>query len=307
MFPRLFNLLLRQPLELRQNSDGSGLGPEHQTYIEQLVKITDARLRGVNVEKSYRDYTPRDFQPSRGVEGVNEYRQRNGLDPMWTYDASTNTATVNIHGPLMLHASLFEMDCMGACSYDHVQAACQEIPAAHPNLTACILSFSSPGGSVNGSQETADMIAQLAAKVPTLAYTDDLMCSAAIKLAAPAREIHAAPTATVGSIGTIIAFLDQTGYLEKLGLKWEVIASGDLKGTFYGPLTDAQRGHLESQVQAAGARFQQWMKSHRPGLTAEDMRGQFWDATTAPKALIDSTDLPTIDYARAYATTFRRR
>ncbi|MBP7951714.1 MAG: S49 family peptidase [Verrucomicrobiales bacterium] len=302
MFQRLFNLLIREPLELRRSADGTGLGPEHTSFIEGLVRHCDARLKGAPLGLGDRQYLPRDFCPNVSMrEGVNEARQRMGLDPMWSYDPSTNTATVNIHGPLAIHASLFEMDCMGMCSYDHVQAALQEIPVAHPRLAACILSISSPGGQVTGSAETAQMVADLADKLPVLAFTDDCCCSAALKIAAPATEFHAAPTADVGSIGTIIAFLDDSEYLAKLGVKWEVIASGDLKGTFYGPLSEAQRQHLVERVEANGRRFRGWMQAHRPGLTDADMRGQYWQAQDAPVALLDSTDLPTLDIARAYA------
>lgn len=305
-FERLFNLLLRQPLELRRNADGTGIGPEHRTFIDGLVRYYDARLKGTSGMEA-REYAPKDFRWHGEIEGaINDDRKRMGLAPIWTFDASTNTATVNIQGPLAIHASLFEMDCMGMCSYDHIQAALQEIPLMHPKLSACILYVNSPGGQVTGSLETAELVAQLAEKVPVLAYTDDLCCSAALKLAAPAHELHASPTAVVGSIGTIIAYLDDTEYLKELGLKWEVIASGDLKGTFCGPLSDAQRAHLQQQIDFSGNRFKAWMTEHRPGLTEADMRGQWWDAQSAPAALLDSTELLTIDYARAYATTLRR-
>jgi len=301
-YNRILNLLTLQPLELRAAANGQGIGPEHRTFIEAV----HARLHGPaeRVSPSVREYAPKDFRPANiAPGGINAARQKSGLDPIYSYDAATNVITLDICGPLALHASLFEMDCMGVVSYDHLNEALQEIPQRYPNAKATVLNIDSPGGQTRGNMATASFVEQLTEAMPVVAYSDSIMCSAAMKIAAPADYILTSSDAEVGSIGTVLAFLDDTEYLQNLGLKWEVIASGELKGIGYGPLTEVQRDHLQSQVDAAANTFKAHMQTHRPGLTAEDMRGQSWSAATAPAALLDATNFPTLAHAQAFAAT----
>lgn len=304
MFHRLLNLLCLQPLELRAAASGRGIGPEHRAFIDGLARHMKATSSAPAAPAAHgRQYAPQDFhsRPFTATSSINEYRQKNHLPPIYTYDHATRVVTLDICGPLALHASLFEMDCMDVCSYDHVNAALLEIPTAHTSAVATVLNINSPGGQSRGSQATADFVAQLAQRMPVVAYSDDLMCSAAMRIAAPATEIHTSSDAEIGSIGTIIAFLDDSEYLSNLGINWEVIASGDLKGIGNGPLTEVQRAHLQASVDANADRFKSHMLKYRPGLTASDMRGQSFNASAAPAALIDSNALPTLSHAQAYA------
>lgn len=295
---RLQRLLTMEPLLLRTAPDGKSLGPEHLTFLEGLQRHLTAK----SATDTERKYKSADFQQHTIRSGINESRKSMGLDSIYRYDQSTNVVTLDIIGPLVHHASLFEMDCMGVASYDHINAALMEIPLIYPKA-ALLLNINSPGGDSRGSSGPAQFVANAAAVMPVIAYTDDLMCSAAYKLAAAANQIITSSDAWIGSIGSIIAFLDNSKYLENLGFKWEVIASGELKGVGRGPLTEAHRTYLQDIVNESASEFKSWVLQHRPGIPSEAMQGQSFTARVAPTGLIDRSDVPTLAHAQAYAAS----
>jgi protease-4 len=102
-----------------------------------------------------------------------------------------------------------------------------------------------------------------------------MMCSAAYWLASGASAIVATPSADVGSIGVYLPVLDVTGYYDNLGVKVELLKSGDLKAPgFPGTsLSDAQRADLQAGVDAVYGMFTRHVKAHRR-TGDEAMRGQ---------------------------------
>ena len=87
-----------------------------------------------------------------------------------------------------------------------------------PNCKGVVLDIDSGGGQVSGTPEFYDYIKNFGK--PVVAYTDGLMCSAAYYIGSAANHIIANKRADhIGSIGTIIHFIDLTGYYEKEGAK----------------------------------------------------------------------------------------
>ena len=125
-------------------------------------------------------------------------------------------ATINCIGPVIRYGGwLAAMS--GVCSTGDLALQLQQTLDT-PEVRAIILNVDSPGGEGNGIAELADTIRAATAQKPIVAYVDGLGCSAAYWLASACEEIVCAPTSIVGSIGTIIALIDDTKALEMEGL-----------------------------------------------------------------------------------------
>ena len=180
-------------------------------------------------------------------------------------------ATIHILGPLGKNLSKMEQSC-GATSFEQIRADYATALAA--GARGLLLEFDSPGGTVTGTPELAALIASK--PLPTVAYTEDICASAAYYLAAGADSIVASPSASVGSIGVYIPWMDTSAQYEREGLRPDPIVNtgGDLKALgFGGKLTDAQRTHLQESVDASFAEFTAHILAHR-NVSPAAMRGQ---------------------------------
>jgi len=123
-------------------------------------------------------------------------------------------------------------------------------------VASIILRFDSPGGTVSG---TADLAAEVKATTkPTIAFVEDLCCSAAMWVASQCDEIYANnATAMIGSIGTFMGLYDISKALETEGVKAVIIKAGEFKGGgFPGmEITDAQQAEWQKQIDALQAEF----------------------------------------------------
>ena len=117
-------------------------------------------------------------------------------------------------------------------------------------VRSILLNFNSPGGTVPGTKELADRIAEAAKRKPMAAYADGLMASAAMWLAAAAGRVYAPVTATVGSIGVLMVHADFSRMNDKYGVTYTYITGGRLKavGNQEEPLSDEARDFFQRQV-----------------------------------------------------------
>ena len=162
--------------------------------------------------------------------------------------------------------------------------------AEMPEVKAVVLDISSPGGTVSGVPELANMISALNTTKTVVAHISDVGCSAAYWVASSAQLITADASAETGSIGVYMALVDQSAAFAMNGLKTEVIASGKFKGMGLPgtSLTEEQRALLEAQVMEIYEGFKNQVISNRPQVAEEAMQGQTFLAPSALKAgLID--------------------
>lgn len=208
------------------------------------------------------------------------------LPPMLTLVGGI--AIIAINGPLLQHAALIDKSC-GACSYDDISAALDEAAEMGPRST--LLKISSPGGEHTGCPELANQIAELCdSGMDIYAFTDSQMASAAYYLAAGCKGIYATGSSWVGSIGSMIGFLDTTGANDKAGLKTELFVSGPLKGTAADgvPVSDPQRLYLQQLVDTAAESFKDFVRNARRDVAEDTMQGQCLYGSQAEAAgLID--------------------
>jgi signal peptide peptidase SppA len=99
-----------------------------------------------------------------------------------------------------------------------------------PNVRSIVLDIDSPGGSVKGIEETANLIFKARKQKPVVAFASDMTASAAYWLGSQANTFMGNSTAAVGSIGVYMVVVDSSEFAKKQGAKVIKVATGPFKG-----------------------------------------------------------------------------
>ncbi len=128
---------------------------------------------------------------------------------------------------------------------------------ADPNVAAILLRIDSPGGTVAASQEISLAVKRASEQKPVVANIGDIGASGAYMVAAQCDHIVASPGSAVGSIGVIMRIPNVAGLMDKLGVEFTTITSGDLKdaGSPYRSITATETALLEGQIDVAYEQF----------------------------------------------------
>ncbi|WP_305044352.1 signal peptide peptidase SppA [Geoalkalibacter sp.] len=118
------------------------------------------------------------------------------------------------------------------------------------SVKAIVLRIDSPGGGVGPSQEIYDEVRRTLAVKPVVASMGSVAASGGYYVAAPANRIIANPGTITGSIGVIMEFTNFQDLLEKIGLKTQVVKSGEHKdlGSPVRPMSEEDRRILQSLI-----------------------------------------------------------
>ena len=126
------------------------------------------------------------------------------------------------------------------------------------SVKAIVIHIDSPGGGVAASQEIYDEIIKAREKdVVVVASMATVAASGGYYIACAADKIVANPGTLTGSIGVILSFPTAKELMEKIGLQWEVVKSGELKdvGSFTRPMTAEEDRMLRAVVDDAYEQF----------------------------------------------------
>lgn len=125
------------------------------------------------------------------------------------------------------------------------------------SIKGVILRVDSPGGGVGPSQEIFTEIKRLAAVKPVVVSMGAVAASGGYYVALPAQKIIANPGTLTGSIGVIMGFTNYQDLFEKIGLKSDVIKSGEHKdiGSPVRPMTKSDRKILQSLIDDVHQQF----------------------------------------------------
>lgn len=189
-------------------------------------------------------------------------------------------AHIDICGVLGKGMSKIEKSC-GNTGYEDIEDDIEK--AMDEECQGIFFEINSPGGGVTGNSEIVEIIQNL--EIPTMAYAEEMACSAAYNIAASCDKIMASQSSTIGSIGTIIPWVDSTRQWEEEGMSWQPITnqSGDLKGAMMGPgLTEAQKTSLQEYCEDAFQEFKANVLRNRR-VADQWMRGQAFFANRALK------------------------
>jgi len=121
---------------------------------------------------------------------------------------------------------------------------------AEPSMKTIDLLIDSPGGSVLGLPETADVIRAANKIKPVRAFVTGIAASAAYWLASQAGTITLTPSGEVGSVGVLDLHEDISKAIDNSGVKITAVAAGEHKveRAPFTPLSDAAKAHMQTGV-----------------------------------------------------------
>ncbi len=189
--------------------------------------------------------------------------------------SSAGVAVVPVYGVIAQRMDLFS-EISGGTS---TQRLAQDIrsAAANPDVDTILLDVDSPGGSVYGVQELADVIYQLRDQVRIVAIANSLMASAAYWIGSAAEELVITPGGEAGSIGVITAHENYQPLIEDRKLpEVEFVYAGKYKaeGNMMEPLGDEARAALQARIDDYYAAFTEGVARNR-GVSVQTVIADF--------------------------------
>lgn len=149
---------------------------------------------------------------------------RGGVEDVRRFAVDSGVATINVRGPIVPHADLFS-EVSGMASVEGIRTQLAQAMASE-DVRAVIMSFDSPGGVTTGVSDLAHAIRAASEQKPIVAFTEGVCASAANWLAAGATQRVVSSTGLMGSIGCMMAWVDDRRQMEMVGLEdVEFIAS----------------------------------------------------------------------------------
>lgn len=187
------------------------------------------------------------------------------------YEVRDGVAVITIDGPISKRMNLLSQ-VSGGASTDLVMRDLKDA-ADDKDVRSVLLQISSPGGTVDGTQELARMVRRVDAIKPVVAVADGLMASAAYWIGSAARAVYAvSDTTQVGSIGVVATHVDVSRAEEAQGVKTTEITAGRYKriASAYEPLSDEGRASIQDQVDYLYSVFVNDVAEHR-GVSTEQV------------------------------------
>lgn len=172
------------------------------------------------------------------------------------YTVENGVAVLPIDGVIAKRMNLFSK-ISGGVSTELVGRDFQAA-IADRSVEAIVLAIDSPGGTVDGTPELAQLIHEARGPKPILACTDGMMCSAAYWIGSAADQVFiSSEVAMVGSIGVVAKHLDVSKAEEKQGIKTTEITAGKYKraASQYGPLTEEGKAQIQEAIDHVYAVF----------------------------------------------------
>lgn len=191
-----------------------------------------------------------------------------------------SVAVIPMKGIMGKGLSALEMEC-GGCSMEEVAKALK-LAAEDDGTSAIILEINTPGGTVNGTPELANLVADIATRKPVFAYTETQCCSAGLWVASQATHFYASQSADVGSCGVRMVMLDYSRQLDREGVTVNAISSGKYKlmGAEFKPLEKDEREMLQADSDQIHAQFKDAVTRNR-AVDEKHLQGQSFDGSTA--------------------------
>ncbi|MCX5875304.1 MAG: signal peptide peptidase SppA [Deltaproteobacteria bacterium] len=225
------------------------------------------------------------------------------------YTVQDGVAVLPIDGVIAKRMNLFSKISGGVSS--ELVGRDFQAAMADRSVEAIVLAIDSPGGTVDGTPELAQIIHDARGTKPILACTDGMMCSAAYWIGCAADQVFiSSEVAMVGSIGVVAKHLDVSKAEEKQGIKTTEITAGKYKraASQYGPLTDEGKAQIQEAIDHVYAVFVEDVAKQRGTDVAQVLTamadGRVFHGSQAINAgLVDgvSTLAATINKARELA------
>jgi signal peptide peptidase SppA len=198
-------------------------------------------------------------------------------------------AIIPVHGPLLKGATGYHKY-YGYVGYEDVH---EDLDSARAKSKGILMWMNSPGGTAQGCADVAEHVAAIAKSgFPIDSYTEDQKCSAAEYITAGCTARMATGDAIVGSIGTMMATVSYEKFLNKVGIEFNIFASGKYKAMGHPgkDLTADQKEWLQSFVNSRAKEFKDFLTDYRRDVKPQSMQGQIFTGSEAVEnGLIDYT------------------
>jgi len=133
------------------------------------------------------------------------------------------------------------------------------------SVRSVVLRIESPGGAVGASQEIYAAVRELDKTKPVVASIGNIGASGGYYAALGARRLWALPGSITGSIGVISQFTQYHELLEKIGVRSEVVKSGEMKdaGSPMRTMTDKEKALFQAMISDVYAQFREVVRERR--------------------------------------------
>ena len=187
-----------------------------------------------------------------------------------------STAVIPLHGTILNRSG--DMQAMSGKTSPQSFAQAVKEAADDDSIKNIVLDIDSPGGTVSGTDLAAKAVKYAASKKNTISVANGSMASAAYWIGSQANKIVADPTASIGSIGVMLAHQDMSAKAEKEGVKVTYIRSSKDKavGQSFEALSPDAAKKLQNRVDALNNVFVSTVASSR-GVGEDIVRDQ-WSA-----------------------------
>ena len=186
-----------------------------------------------------------------------------------SYQVVNETAVIPIHGVIAKRMNLFTQISGGVST----QIIGNDIKnaLADDSIKSILLDIDSPGGTVDGTQELADIVFAGREKKPIIAYSDGMIASAAYWIGSAADKIYiSGDTIDIGSIGVVASHVDYSEWEKKVGIKTTEIYAGKYKriASDTKPLSKEGKQYIQDQVDYLYSIFVDQIAKHK-GVSSE--------------------------------------
>ena len=185
------------------------------------------------------------------------------------YQIVNDTAVIPIQGVIAKKMNMFAR-ISGGVSTQLVGNDIKDA-LADDSIKSILLDIDSPGGTVDGTQELADIIFAGREKKPIVAYSDGMIASAAYWIGSAADKIYiSGDTIDIGSIGVVASHVDYSEWEKKIGIKTTEIYAGKYKriASDIKPLTKEGKQYIQDQVDYLYSIFVDQIAKHK-GVSSE--------------------------------------
>lgn len=157
------------------------------------------------------------------------------------------------------------------------------------HIRALLIRMNSPGGTVTASDIIFHELVTFKKKheIPVYVHIMDLAASGGYYIALAGDEIIAHPTSLIGSIGVIALKVNMENLMEKIGVDWEIVKSGDKKDFMspFRPFTVEERELFQNTIDNFHTRFVTIIADNRTKLDLDEVKnladGRVFDSKQA--------------------------
>lgn len=195
------------------------------------------------------------------------------------YLTEDGVAVIPVAGVIARRLNLFQ-SISGGCSTELLGKQIR-MAANDPMARAIVLDIDSPGGGCFGLSDLAGVIRLARESKPVIAFTAELMCSAAYWIGSAADEIICTSDAQVGSVGVAAMHFDLSKHDENEGVKRTVLTAGPYKrvASDEKPLSEEGREYLQARVDHYYSLFVEAVAENRE-MSVEDVLEKLADGST---------------------------